>query len=87
MNWISILVPLGTVFANPVTYAMCGTWMWNTHGMAMRAIVMHGTSVGTRVQLTCAIIHQQLSYKNMSNSVHNCESNTCSAFTESCTYV
>ena len=39
--------------------------------MAMGA--MHGTHVGTLVQLTC-VIHQRLPYKNMSNSVHNSHS-------------
>ena len=37
---------------------------------------MNGTCVGTYVQLTF-VIHQQLTYKNMSNSVHNCESCSC----------
>ena len=41
--------------------------------LAMYAIAMNGTRVGTNVQLTFAI-HQQLTYKNISNSVHNCES-------------
>ena len=39
----------------------------------MHAIAMNGTRVGTNVELTF-IIHQQLTYKNMSNSFHNCES-------------
>ena len=39
----------------------------------MHAIALNGTRVGTNVQLTF-VIHQQLTYKNMSNSVHNCES-------------
>ena len=43
--------------------------------MAMHAIVMNGTHVGTNVQLTF-IIHQQLAYKNMSNLVLNCESSS-----------
>ena len=34
---------------------------------------MNGTHVGTNVQLTF-VIHQQLTYKNMLNSVHNYES-------------
>ena len=51
--------------------------------MATSAIAMHGTHVGTQVQLTF-VIHQQLTYKNMSNSVHNCESNTHSALINSC---
>ena len=43
---------------------------------------MHETRVGTNVQLTF-VIHQQLTYKNMLNSVHNCESHTHNAFINS----
>ena len=43
--------------------------------VATRAKAMHETRVGTNVQLTF-VIHQQLTYKNMLNSVHNCESHT-----------
>ena len=39
----------------------------------MHAIALKVTRVGTNVQLTF-VIHQQLTYKNMSNSVYNCES-------------
>ena len=48
----------------------------------MRAKAMHETRVGTNVQLTF-VIHQQLTYKNMLNSVHNCESHTRKAFINS----
>ena len=41
--------------------------------LAMHAIALNGTRVGTNVPLIF-VIHQQLTYKNMSNSVHNCES-------------
>ena len=41
--------------------------------MATHAIATNGTYVGTNVQLTF-VIHQQLTYKSMSNFVHNCES-------------
>ena len=41
--------------------------------MATRAKAMHETCVGTNMQLTF-VIHQQLTYKNILNSVHNCES-------------
>ena len=44
--------------------------------MAIHVIAMNGTRVGTKLQLTF-IIHQQLTYKNMLNSVHNCESRSC----------
>ena len=55
-----------------------------TRGIVTREIVMCGNSHARdshkwntyrhkRAQLTF-IIHQQLTYKNMSNSVHNCES-------------
>ena len=47
--------------------------MWNT--LASRATAMHGTCV--------SVIPQQLPYKNMSNSVHNCESNTRSTLINS----
>ena len=43
--------------------------------LATHAIAMNGTCLGTNVQLTF-VIHQQLTYKNMSNSVHNCESHS-----------
>ena len=43
---------------------------------------MHETRVGTNVQLTF-VIHQQLTHKNMLNSVHNCESHTRNAFISS----
>ena len=59
-----------------VKYIMCHEW--NVH-MATCAIAMHGTRVGTNVQLTF-VIHQQLTYQN---SVHNCESNTHSALINS----
>ena len=39
----------------------------------MHAIALNGTRLGTNVPLIF-VIHQQLTYKNMSNSVHNCES-------------
>ena len=42
-------------------------------GHARHTIALNGTRVGTNVHLTFAI-HQQLTYKNMLNSVHNCES-------------
>ena len=42
-------------------------------GHARHVIALNGTRVGTNVQLTL-VIHQQLTYKNISNSVHNCES-------------
>ena len=42
-------------------------------GHARHTIALNGTRVGTNVQLTF-IIHQHLTYKNISNSVHNCES-------------
>ena len=41
--------------------------------LGTNAIAMNGTHVGTNVQLIF-VINQQLTYKNMSNSVHNCES-------------
>ena len=41
----------------------------------MHVLALNGTCVGTNVQLTF-VIHQQLTYKNMSNSVHNCESHS-----------
>ena len=44
-------------------------------GHAQHTIALNGTRVGTNVQLTF-VIHQQLTYKNMSNSVHNCESSS-----------
>ena len=43
--------------------------------VAMRAKAMHETRVGTNMQLTF-VIHEQLTNKNMLNSVHNCESHT-----------
>ena len=43
--------------------------------LATYAIAMNGTRVGTNVQLTF-VIHQQLTYKNILNSVHNCESHS-----------
>ena len=52
------------------------------HIVAKRAIAIHGTRVGTNVQLTF-IIHEQLTYKNMLNSVHNCESHTRNALINS----
>ena len=54
----------------------------NTHTLATRARAMHETRVGTNVQLTF-VIHQQLTYKNLLNSVHNCESHTRNAFINS----
>ena len=45
-------------------------------------VAMHGTRVGKKMQLTF-IIQQQLTYKNLSNSVHNCESHTHNAFINS----
>ena len=47
--------------------------------LATHVIAMNGTRVGTNVQLTF-IIHQQLTYKNMSNSVHNFKSRSCMNF-------
>ena len=41
--------------------------------LATHAIAMNGTHVGTNMQLTF-VIYRQLTYKNMLNSVHNCES-------------
>ena len=41
--------------------------------LAMHAIAFNETRVGINVQLIF-VIHQQLTYKNMSNSVHKCES-------------
>ena len=75
---------------NPITWLRrpCFLMAWNIHvlcnlscatrgiitpGTATHVIAMNGTCVGTNVQLTFDI-HQQLTYKNMSNSVHNCES-------------
>ena len=48
----------------------CGT------GHAQHVIALNGTRVGTNMQLAF-VIHQQLTYKKMSNSVHNCESCSC----------
>ena len=45
-------------------------------GHARHAIALNRTCVGINVQLTF-VIHQQLTYKNMLNSVHNCESRSC----------
>ena len=52
------------------------------HTLATRVKAMHETRVGTNVQLTF-VIHQLLTYKNMLNSVHNCESHTRNAFINS----
>ena len=46
--------------------------LWNMHIMATHAIAMNGTHVSTNMQITF-VIYQQLTYKNKSNSVHNCE--------------
>ena len=64
------------------------------HIVAMHTIAIHGTRVGTNVQLTFVIrvgtnvqltfaIHEQLTYKSMLNSVHNCESHTRNALINS----
>ena len=51
--------------------------------MTIHAIAMNGTRVGTNVQLTF-VIHQQVTYKNMSNSdVHNSENYTRNALINS----
>ena len=49
--------------------------------VTMYAIAMNGTCAGTNVQLTF-VIHQQVTYKNMSNSVHNSENYTRNALTK-----
>ena len=49
--------------------------------VTMHAIAMNGTCVGTNVQLTF-VIHQQVTCKNMSNSVHNSENYTRNALTK-----
>ena len=50
--------------------------------MTIHAIAMNGTRVDTNMQLTF-VIHQQVTYKNMSNSVHNSENYTCNALINS----
>ena len=50
--------------------------------VATHTIAMNGTHVGTNVQITF-VIHQQLTYKNMLNSVHNCESHIQNALINS----
>ena len=52
------------------------------HILATHMIAMHETRVGTNVQLTF-VIQQQLTYKNMLNSVHNYESHTHNALINS----
>ena len=54
-----------------------------TRIVATRAKAMHETRVGTNMQLTF-VIHQRLTYKNMLNPVHKCESHTRNAFINSC---
>ena len=68
---------------NPVTYLRgpCSLVAWNLHiscnlscamdiHACMPYIATRATHMGTQVQLTCII-----TYKNVSNLVHNCESN------------
>ena len=51
-------------------------YMCDNTEQATHKIAMNGTRVGTNVQLTF-VIHQQLTYKNMLNSIYNCESRSC----------
>ena len=71
-------------YISKVTSASVGIVMVMPYvdGAATRAKAMHETRLGTNVQLTF-VIHQQLTYQNMLNSVHNCESHTCNAFINS----
>ena len=50
-------------------------WPRMEHAYSGHASNSHGTCVGTNVQITL-VIHQQLTYRNMLNSVHNCESHS-----------
>ena len=50
--------------------------------MAKHTTAMNGTRIGTNVQLTF-VIHQQVTYKSLSNSVHNSENYTLNALINS----
>ena len=50
--------------------------------LAKHAIAMNGTRVDTNVQLTF-VIHQQVTHKSLSNSVHNSENYTHNALINS----
>ena len=62
--------------------SLCATRGMVTREIATRAKAMYETRVGTNVQLTF-VIDQGLTYKNMLNSVHKCESHTHNAFINS----
>ena len=66
-------------------YLSCATCDYSTHDyphVTIHAIAMNGTRVGTNMQLTFVIL-QQVTYKNMSNLLHNSENYTRNALINS----
>ena len=69
-SWHEICTSL-VIYCVPQVTIPCAT----IPHVAKHVIAMNGTCVGTNVQLTF-VIHQQVTYKNLSNSVHNSENYT-----------